>query len=272
MRSLPGQRGCRSQSRYGGLALQRRQSPLASAPRRPRHPMVSGKRSPDAPPDQPPRLCRAQTVVRPRAGNRRREPAAGAAGQSQPAGRREKRSGQLPPRCHRTLHSVECRATVLARRRGSAPVTQPAAQWSNTRIVAQCLAGDERAWSALLDRYKNLIYSIPRRYGMSHQDAADIFQAVCLDLFNELPRLRDAEALQGWLIRVTTNKCYHWKRRQSNRESGLDDEERENLSALHAIAPDVLAEVEREQMVREAIGHLPPRSREMDELLFFEHR
>ena len=150
-------------------------------------------------------------------------------------------------------------------------MTQPAPQWSNTRIVAQCLAGDERAWSALLDRYKNLIYSIPRRYGMSHQDAADIFQAVCLDLFNELPRLRDAEALQGWLIRVTTNKCYHWKRRQSNRESGLDEEERENLSALHAIAPDVLAEVEREQMVREAVGQLPPRCREMIELLFFEH-
>ena len=102
-------------------------------------------------------------------------------------------------------------------------MTQPASQWSNTRIVAECLAGDERAWIALLERYKNLIYSIPMRYGMSHQDAADIFQAVCLDLFNELPRLRDAEALQGWLIRVATNKCYHWKRRQINRESDLDE-------------------------------------------------
>ncbi len=81
--------------------------------------------------------------------------------------------------------------------------------------MAECLAGDERAWSALLDRYKSLIYSIPLRYGAPPQDAADIFQAVCLDLFNELPRLRDAEALQGWLIRVTTHKCYHWKRRQS---------------------------------------------------------
>jgi hypothetical protein len=47
--------------------------------------------------------------------------------------------------------------------------------------------------------------AIPLRYGTPHQDAADIFQAVCLDLFNELPRLRDAEALQGWLTRVTAN-------------------------------------------------------------------
>jgi RNA polymerase sigma factor (sigma-70 family) len=150
-------------------------------------------------------------------------------------------------------------------------VSHPAPQWSNTRIVAQCLAGDERAWSALLDRYKNLIYAIPLRYGASPQDAADIFQAVCLDLFNELPRLRDPEALQGWLIRVTTNKCYHWKSRHLKRQGDLDEDAIENLSALEAIPPDVLAAVEREQMVREAIGQLPPRCRQMIELLFFEH-
>jgi RNA polymerase sigma factor (sigma-70 family) len=150
-------------------------------------------------------------------------------------------------------------------------VSQPSADWSNTRVVAACLAGDERAWSALLDRYKNLIYSIPLRDGMSPQDAADIFQAVCLDLFHELRRLRDAEALQGWLIRVTANKCYHWKRRRISGERTLEADGAENLRARDAMAPDVLAEVEREQMVREAIGHLPPRCREMIELLFFDH-
>jgi RNA polymerase sigma factor (sigma-70 family) len=150
--------------------------------------------------------------------------------------------------------------------------SQPGAEWSNTRLVAECLAGDERAWSALLERYKNLIYSIPLRYGTPHQDAADIFQAVCLDLFNELPRLRDAEALQGWLIRVTTNKCYHWKRRQINySEEAGETTPIENLTANELIPPDVLAEVEREQMVRDAIAQLPPRCREMIEMLFFEH-
>ncbi len=147
----------------------------------------------------------------------------------------------------------------------------PAADWSNTRLVAECLAGNERAWSALLERYKNLIYSIPLRYGTPHQDAADIFQAVCLDLFNELPKLRDAEALQGWLIRVTTHKCYHWKLRHIHREGDLEEEQIENIAAEELIPPDVLAELEREQMVRDAIVQLPPRCREMIEMLFFEH-
>src|SRR5215813_6294268 len=148
---------------------------------------------------------------------------------------------------------------------------QPAPDWTNTRLVAGCLAGDERAWNVLLDRYKNLIYSIPLRYGAPQQDAADIFQAVCLELFNELARVRDAEALQGWLIRVTTNKCYHWKRRQSGRENDLDDDQVESISDAEQIPAEVIVELEREQMVREAIQQLPPRCREMIELLFFEH-
>jgi len=148
---------------------------------------------------------------------------------------------------------------------------QPASDWTNTRLVAGCLSGDERAWHVLLDRYKNLIYSIPLRYGAPHQDAADIFQAVCLDLFNELPRLRDAEALQGWLIRVTTHKCYHWKRRQVSRESDMDDGKMETISSRAMIPPEVIVGLEREQMVRESISELPPRCREMIELLFFEH-
>src|ERR1051326_3614345 len=123
----------------------------------------------------------------------------------------------------------------------------PAPDWSNTRLVAGCLTGDERAWHLLLERYKNLIYSIPLRYGVPHQDAADIFQSVCLDLFNELPRIRDAEALQGWLIRVTTNKCYHW-RRQVSPPADFEDADAQVPSEAE-LPPDVLMELEREQLV-----------------------
>ncbi|HTS64851.1 MAG TPA: sigma-70 family RNA polymerase sigma factor [Candidatus Acidoferrales bacterium] len=148
--------------------------------------------------------------------------------------------------------------------------SQPAADWSNARLVAACLSGDERAWYLLLERYKNLIYSIPLRYGAEPQDAADIFQAVCLDLYNELPRLRDPEALQGWLIRVTANKCFHWKRRRATQANEFGDD-LESVSGTEQIPADRMLVMEREQMVREAIAQLPPRCREMIHLLFFEH-
>ena len=47
-------------------------------------------------------------------------------------------------------------------------------------LVQECLKGSEEAWSALIDKYKNLIFSIPIKYGFSPDEAAEIFQAVCL--------------------------------------------------------------------------------------------
>jgi RNA polymerase sigma factor (sigma-70 family) len=66
------------------------------------------------------------------------------------------------------------------------------------------------------------------------------------------------------------HKCYHWKRSQTEGESDLDGEHVETITCTQAIPADMLEELEREQMVREALGHLPPRCREMIELLFFE--
>ncbi|MGO9254870.1 MAG: RNA polymerase sigma factor [Bryobacteraceae bacterium] len=146
-----------------------------------------------------------------------------------------------------------------------------AKEGNNARLVEECLRGSEEAWNTLVDRYKNLIYSIPLRYGAPPQDAADIFQAVCLDLFNELPRLREAEALTGWLIRVTTHKCYHWKRRQGPQSAEWDEEAIASVANDDPAAADLLAGLEQEQLVRESITELPGRCREMIELLFFEH-
>jgi RNA polymerase sigma factor (sigma-70 family) len=144
------------------------------------------------------------------------------------------------------------------------------AEWTNTRLVQECLRGSELAWNTLVDRYKNLIYSIPIRYGVPPQDAADIFQGVCLDLFSELGRVRDAEALQGWIIRVTTNKCYHWRRQQNPANGQFDENGLDDLRGDSPIAADIMADLEREQLVRDSIEMLPPRCRQMITLLFFE--
>jgi RNA polymerase sigma factor (sigma-70 family) len=136
--------------------------------------------------------------------------------------------------------------------------------------VRACLAGSEPAWSALIDKYKALIYAIPRRYGASPEDAADIFQAVCLELFSELPRLRKIASLRSWLITVTAHQAFHWKRRQRRHverdAARLDDNP---IDVPMPMRPDEIEEVERTQMLRDATASLPARCQEMIRLLFF---
>ncbi|HSB62805.1 MAG TPA: sigma-70 family RNA polymerase sigma factor [Thermoanaerobaculia bacterium] len=132
-----------------------------------------------------------------------------------------------------------------------------------------CLAGDERAWSALLDKYKNLIFSVPLKYRLSREDAADIFQAVALELFSGLPKLRDVEALRAWLIAVAAHRSIAYKRRQQVRDLREGTSLEESLERPDS-RPSFADELEREQSVREAVALLPPRCRELIHLLFFE--
>jgi len=140
---------------------------------------------------------------------------------------------------------------------------------NDSHLVAECLRGSEQAWATLIDKYERLIYSIPIKYGASPADAADIFQGVCLELFSGLGNLRKAESLKAWIIAVTSHKCLHWKRQRS-REANLLSGEEEGSNASTLLAPELLEEADKEQCLREAIAQLPPRCREMIQLLFYE--
>ncbi|MGE5323925.1 MAG: RNA polymerase sigma factor, partial [Actinomycetota bacterium] len=137
------------------------------------------------------------------------------------------------------------------------------------QLVQACLNGDEKAWNRLIDKYKRLIYSVPVKYGLSPDDAADIFQNVCVDLFTNLGKLRKIESIRSWLITVATHKCFYYKKHQ-RQDVELDAMEQEMAEEIAPAAPQVMQEVQEEQAVRDAIQHLSPRCAELVRMLFFE--
>ena len=149
-----------------------------------------------------------------------------------------------------------------------APRKQPVA-WNDTRLVEECLSGNEEAWSLLIDKYKALIYSIPVKYSLSQQEAADVFQSTCLELLIRLPQLREPRALPKWLMQVAHHECYRLKRlnqRVVSRDAEPDLPEPETP----AIAESLVEQTQDEQMLREAMTALGPQCRRLVELLFFE--
>jgi RNA polymerase sigma factor (sigma-70 family) len=146
-----------------------------------------------------------------------------------------------------------------------------AAEWKSDReLVQDCLRGNQGAWNFLVDKYKNLIFSIPIRYGLSREEAADIFQAVLLELIQELPNLREPKALPKWLMQVTAHKCFHTKRQNSRTISQDDEAVKIPERSIPAKAESIIREVEEEQMLREALAALSPRCRELIHMLFYE--
>lgn len=140
---------------------------------------------------------------------------------------------------------------------------------TDEQLIQACLTGDEMAWSALIDRYQRLVYSIPFRYRLPADEAADVFQGVWLDLYRGLANLQSAGGLRSWLITATMRRCLLHKKRR----------ERNALQSLEAAAPiadpepnplELQEEAERSQAVRDAIESLPERCQELVRMLFFE--
>jgi RNA polymerase sigma factor (sigma-70 family) len=77
-------------------------------------------------------------------------------------------------------------------------------QLSDTELVERCRAGQQSAWNTLVRRYQRLVFTVPRRAGLSEDQAADVFQVVFSRLFEHLDRLGDPSRVQAWL--VTTAK------------------------------------------------------------------
>jgi RNA polymerase sigma factor (sigma-70 family) len=148
-------------------------------------------------------------------------------------------------------------------------VQKPATAWNDTRLVRECLAGSQEAWSLLIEKYKALIYSIPVKYGLPPHEAADVFQATCLELLARLSELREPRALPKWLIQVAHHQCCSWKRqtqRLISRDSHPDLPEPETP----ALAETLVQQTYQEEMLREAMAALAPKCRRLIELLFFE--
>lgn len=144
--------------------------------------------------------------------------------------------------------------------------------WSDVRLVRACLDGRQDAWTAIVQKYRRLIYSIPVKRGFSPEDASDIFQSVCLELLKEMPRLREPRALAGWLIQVTAHKCFHFRRREARYVATANDETLTQLDARPAL-PDLdelFDEVHREQVLRDAVRALTKRCKKLVSMLFFE--
>jgi RNA polymerase sigma factor (sigma-70 family) len=164
------------------------------------------------------------------------------------------------------------RPTSLETPAGAAPGSEENAPsaWNDNRLVQECVRGNEEAWSALIDKYKRLIYSIPIKYNLSPDQAADIFQSVCVELLSELPKLREPKALPKWIMQVTAHKCLRQKRHDQRMETGEEAEAAFDASVIPPVAESVLREAQEEHSLRDAIDLIPPRCRRLVAMLFFE--
>lgn len=152
----------------------------------------------------------------------------------------------------------------------SASVTLPEAEMAN--LLGLAAAGDQRAWTSIVDRYAPLVWSVARSFRLSAADAADVHQATWLRLVEQVDSIRDPERLGAWLATTARREALALLRRAS-RDLPMSD--------LHSLEPspkDVpeqnldsdLLRRERDEDLWRAVGRLPGNCQNLLRLLLID--
>jgi RNA polymerase sigma-70 factor (ECF subfamily) len=134
---------------------------------------------------------------------------------------------------------------------------------SDGELVARCRAGDQQAWSELVERFSRYVYAIAvQAFRLPESDAEDVFQEVFSRAYQHLDTLREDGAVRPWLGQLTRRLCID-RLRAASRERLVTDEELEPLEA-----EDTVAMLDEALTVHEALAGMPEHCREILDRFF----
>lgn len=85
------------------------------------------------------------------------------------------------------------------------------------------VAGDDDAWSELVDRLSPAIWAVARNFGLSRDRAEDLAQTVWLRLIDRHDTIRDPNRLAGWVQTTARNEAISQQRRRDQRTTSVED-------------------------------------------------
>jgi RNA polymerase sigma-70 factor (ECF subfamily) len=135
----------------------------------------------------------------------------------------------------------------------------------DARCIARALAGDERAYSELLARYRSRVLGLALRMVQNADDASDIAQEAFIRAFQSLSTFDVTKSFGAWIAKITANLCIdHFRRRRLSLisldapiEAERGDRAREYPDA-GPIADEIIGRSEAEKRLDAHIASLPP--------------
>ena len=74
-------------------------------------------------------------------------------------------------------------------------------------LIDQILGGDKQLFSVLVDRYKNLVFTLCLRLLKNREEAEELAQDSFVKIYKSLSKFKGDAKFSTWIYRVTYNNC-----------------------------------------------------------------
>lgn len=136
--------------------------------------------------------------------------------------------------------------------------------------VAEVLAGQAQAYAELVDRHKDMVYTIA--IGLMHirEEAEEVSQDAFLKAYQALSKFKKQAKFSTWLYRIVYNECISRLRKRKLNNISLD-ENKINFSDSLITDENSANEEKKYRMLQEALMDLPKEDKTIILLYYFEN-
>ena len=138
-------------------------------------------------------------------------------------------------------------------------------------IINQIISGNTKAFSILVDRYKDLVFTLAVRMVKHKEEAEEVSQDTFIKVFKSLNKFKGDSKFSTWIYRIAYNTCLDRIKKYKNTQYVVPIDE---YTAHHVKTLDNALERmevdERKQAIQACLELLPPDDCALLTLFYFE--
>jgi len=139
--------------------------------------------------------------------------------------------------------------------------------------IDKILDGDTSAFTTLVDRYKDLVYTLALRMMKHKEEAEEVAQDTFIKIFKSLDKFKGDSKFSTWIYRVAYNTCLDRLKKNKRQQNTVTiDEYTEHQVKTIDNALDKIEAKEKEAAIKACLDLLPSEESFLLTLFYFEEQ
>lgn len=122
--------------------------------------------------------------------------------------------------------------------------------------IQRILQGDHSSYAMLVERHKDMVYTLAFRMLKNREEAEEIAQDAFLKAYSSLKKFRRDSRFSTWLYRIVYNLCVSRLRKSKKQVHSLDEPDRQPELQDTSYRMDSMEEADRQKFIRQALTNL----------------
>lgn len=133
------------------------------------------------------------------------------------------------------------------------------------------IQGDSKAFAVLVDRYKNMIFTLALKMVKNREEAEEVAQDTFIKMYNSLSKFKGDSKFSTWTYKIAYNTCLDRLKKNKKEENNISiDEFSAHLIKTMDNALSALEEKERKQTIQNCLNLLPREENFLLTLFYFD--